>query len=59
MSLREFLVKQLIDVIQWTESDDDVLAYRYPMQDIGTQNGGHLTMPTRAKFCAKCGKPQL
>ena len=44
MSLREFLVKQLIDVIQWTEADDDVLAYRYPMQDMEIQNGGQLTV---------------
>ena len=44
MSLRDFLVKQLIDVIQWTEADDDVLAYRYPMQDMEIQNGGQLTV---------------
>ncbi|MGO9262538.1 MAG: SPFH domain-containing protein [Bryobacteraceae bacterium] len=44
MSLREFLVKQLIDVIQWTEADDDLLAYRYPMQDMEIQNGGQLTV---------------
>ncbi len=44
MSLREFLVKQLIDVIQWTEAGDDVLAYRYPMQDMEIQNGGQLTV---------------
>jgi membrane protease subunit (stomatin/prohibitin family) len=44
VSLREFLVKQLIDVVQWTEADDDVLAYRYPMQDMEIQNGGQLTV---------------
>jgi membrane protease subunit (stomatin/prohibitin family) len=44
VSLREFLVKQLIDVIQWTEAGDDVLAYRYPMQDMEIQNGGQLTV---------------
>jgi len=44
LSLREFLVKQLIDVIQWTESADDILAYRYPMQDMEIQNGGQLTV---------------
>jgi membrane protease subunit (stomatin/prohibitin family) len=44
VSLRDFLVKQLIDVIQWTEADDDVLAYRYPMQDMEIQNGGQLTV---------------
>jgi len=44
LSLREFLVKQLIDVIQWTESDDNLLAFRYPMQDMEIQNGGQLTV---------------
>ena len=44
MSLRDFLVKQLIDVIQWTEADDTVLACRYPMQDMEIQNGGQLTV---------------
>jgi len=44
VSLRDFLVKQLIDVIQGTEADDDVLAYRYPMQDMEIQNGGQLTV---------------
>jgi len=44
VSLREFLTKQLIDVIQWTETTDDLLAYRYPMQDMEIQNGGQLTV---------------
>lgn len=44
MSIRDFLVKQLIDVIQWTETDETLLAYRYPMQDMEIQNGGQLTV---------------
>lgn len=44
MSLRDFIAKQWIDVIQWTESEDGVLAYRYPMQDMEIQNGGSLTV---------------
>jgi len=44
LSLRQFLDKQLIDVIQWTEADDNLLAYRYPMQDMEIQNGGQLTV---------------
>src|SRR2546426_9383556 len=44
MSIRSFLSKQFIDVIQWTESEDGVLAYRYPMQDMEIQNGGKLTV---------------
>jgi len=44
MSIRSFLSKQFIDVIQWTESEDGVVAYRYPMQDMEIQNGGKLTV---------------
>ncbi len=39
-----FLSKQFIDVIQWTESGDGTLAYRYPMEDMEIQNGGKLTV---------------
>ncbi len=44
MSLRDFLQKQFIDVIQWTESEDGVLAWRFPMRDLEIQNGGKLTV---------------
>ena len=44
MSLRDFIRKQFIDVIHWTESDDGVLSYRYPMQDMEIQYGGQLTV---------------
>jgi membrane protease subunit (stomatin/prohibitin family) len=39
-----FFSKQFIDVIQWTEPGDGVLAYRYPMEDMEIQNGGKLTV---------------
>src|SRR5215468_5789905 len=39
-----FFSKQWIDVIQWTEPQDGILAYRYPMQDMEIQNGGKLTV---------------
>ncbi|HML18664.1 MAG TPA: SPFH domain-containing protein [Bryobacteraceae bacterium] len=44
MSLRDFIAKQWIDVIQWTEPEDGILAYRFPMQDMEIQNGGKLTV---------------
>jgi len=44
MSLRDFLAKQFIDVIQWTEPEDGILAWRYPMQDMEIQHGGKLTV---------------
>src|SRR5437868_2323841 len=39
-----FLSKQFIDVIQWTEPEDGILSYRYPMEDMEIQNGGKLTV---------------
>jgi membrane protease subunit (stomatin/prohibitin family) len=44
VSLSQFLSKQLIDVIQWNEPEVDVLAYRYPMEDMEIQDGGQLTV---------------
>lgn len=38
----EFIKKQFIDVIQWIESSDDVMAWRFPMQDMEIQNGAVL-----------------
>ena len=36
--------KQFIDVIDWVEPEDGILAFRYPMQDREIQNGGKLTV---------------
>ncbi len=44
MSLRDFITKQFIDVIEWAEPEEGILAYRYPMQDREIQNGGKLTV---------------
>jgi membrane protease subunit (stomatin/prohibitin family) len=44
MGIKDFLKKQFIDVIQWTESADGVLAYRYPMEDFEIQYGASLTV---------------
>ncbi len=44
MSLRDFITKQFIDVIEWVEPEEGILAYRYPMQDREIQNGGKLTV---------------
>jgi membrane protease subunit (stomatin/prohibitin family) len=44
MSLGSFIKKQFIDVLQWNEEGDGVLAYRYPMQDFEIQYGGSLTV---------------
>ncbi len=44
MTLKQFLAKQFVDVIQWNEPEDGTLVYRYPMQDMEIQNGGQLTV---------------
>ncbi|GLC24826.1 SPFH domain-containing protein [Roseisolibacter agri] len=44
MGLGGFFRKQFIDVIQWTESEQGVLAWRFPMADMEIQNGASLTV---------------
>jgi membrane protease subunit (stomatin/prohibitin family) len=44
MALMDFIKKQFIDVLQWTEDGDGVLAWRYPMADMEIQNGAALTV---------------
>jgi membrane protease subunit (stomatin/prohibitin family) len=44
MGLLDFVAKQFIDVIQWTEEGDGVLAWRFPMYDMEIQNGAMLTV---------------
>jgi len=44
MALMDFIKKQFIDIIQWNESGDGTLAWRFPMADMEIQNGGSLTV---------------
>jgi membrane protease subunit (stomatin/prohibitin family) len=44
MGLSDFIKKQFIDVIQYVENADGVLAYRYPMRDFEIQYGAKLTV---------------
>ncbi|MBT0570358.1 SPFH domain-containing protein [Curvibacter sp. CHRR-16] len=44
MALMDFIKKQFIDVIQWTEDDDQTLAWRYPMRDQEIQSGAQLVV---------------
>jgi membrane protease subunit (stomatin/prohibitin family) len=44
MALMDFIKKQFIDVIHWTEDREGVLAYRFPMQDMEIQYGAQLTV---------------
>lgn len=44
MAIGDFLKKQFIDVIHWTEEDENVLAHRFPMRDFEIQYGAQLTI---------------
>ena len=44
MALMDFIKKQFIDIIQWTEDDGDTMAWRFPMAEMEIQNGGSLTV---------------
>ena len=44
MALMDFIKKQFIDIIQWTEENDGTLAWRFPMRDMEIQNGGQLVV---------------
>jgi membrane protease subunit (stomatin/prohibitin family) len=45
MALMDFIKKQFIDIIQWTEEGDGTLAWRFPMRDMEIQNGTTKTLP--------------
>ena len=44
MGLIDFIKKQFVDVIEWVESTDGVLAWRYPFDDREIQNGATLVV---------------
>ena len=44
MGLFDFIKKQFVDVIHWTDAQDGILASRYPMQDFEIQYGAQLTV---------------
>lgn len=44
MGLMDFIKKQFIDILQWTESGDGVLAWRFPMAENEIQYGASLTV---------------
>ncbi|MDP3136530.1 MAG: SPFH domain-containing protein, partial [Burkholderiaceae bacterium] len=44
MALMDFIKKQFIDILQWTEEGDGTLAWRFPMAGNEIQYGGSLTV---------------
>lgn len=44
MALMDFVKKQFIDILEWTESGDGTLAWRFPMAGNEIQHGASLTV---------------
>jgi membrane protease subunit (stomatin/prohibitin family) len=44
MGILDFVKKQFIDILQWTEMADDVLVWRFPVADFEIQQGGRLVV---------------
>lgn len=44
MGILSFAKKQLIDILQWTEGGDDLLAWRFPTADLEIQQGARLVV---------------
>ncbi|SDM12918.1 Membrane protease subunit, stomatin/prohibitin family, contains C-terminal Zn-ribbon domain [Oryzisolibacter propanilivorax] len=44
MALMDFIKKQFIDILQWTEDGDGTLAWRFPMEGMEIQNGATLVV---------------
>lgn len=44
MGIFDSIRKQFIDVIEWTEDSNGILAFKYPMEDNEIQNGAQLTV---------------
>jgi membrane protease subunit (stomatin/prohibitin family) len=58
MGFLDFVKKQFIDIIQWTEDGDEVLAWRFPMRDMEIQQGAQLTVrETQSALFVQQGQP--
>lgn len=57
MGIFDFIKKQFIEVIEWTETDDQLLAWHFPIADNEIKNGAQLTVrPTQAALFIDQGK---
>ena len=52
MGILSFVKKQFIDILQWTEVGDDVLAWRFPTADFEIQQGGQSSSAKRRWPCS-------
>lgn len=44
MGFKDFMSKQFLDIIEWEDSSNDTLVYKFPMKDNEIQNGAQLTV---------------
>ena len=59
MGAFEFIKKQFIDIIQWTEPDDELLVWRFPTADLEIQHGAQLIVrETQAALFVHGGERQ-
>ena len=57
MGAFEFIKKQFIDIIQWTEPDDELLVWRFPTADLEIQHGAQLIVrETQAALLVQQGR---
>ena len=49
MSLREFLVGELIDIIEWIDDSDDTMAWRFSRPGNDIKNGAQLIVRVKAR----------
>ena len=57
MGILDFIKHQFIEVIEWTESDEDTLAWHFPVADNEIKNGASLTVrPTQSALFVDQGK---
>ncbi|NPV92305.1 MAG: virion core protein (lumpy skin disease virus) [Firmicutes bacterium] len=57
MAFMDFVKKQFLDIIEWEDDSQDVLQYKFPMQDNEIQSGGKLIVrPGQAAVFLNEGK---
>jgi membrane protease subunit (stomatin/prohibitin family) len=57
MGFLDFVKKQFIDIIKWTEEGDEVLAWRFPMRDMESSRAPSSRCATQAALFVHQGKP--
>ena len=56
MGFLDFVKKQFIDIIQWTEEGDEVLAWRFPTRGHGDPAGRPAHRSARRRWRCSCDR---